>query len=102
MSDSPEIKDIIAELQRLQIQQSGLLQRLEQLSGGDNDSSTETRVPNTTRAFTVGDRVRIANPGWNQANCGKIIKIGKSRITVEARNGTKIIRDPKNLLHDYL
>jgi hypothetical protein len=58
-------------------------------------------VPNgKTREFEIGDRVRIMNPRRLQANRGKIVRIGASRITVEAKNGTTIVRAPKNLYFD--
>jgi hypothetical protein len=48
MSDVQEIKDIVTQLQRLQIQQSDLLQRLEQLSEGDKKGvKTPQQVPLT-------------------------------------------------------
>jgi hypothetical protein len=40
------------------------------------------------------------NPRRLQANRGKIVRIGASRITVEAKNGTTIVRAPKNLYFD--
>jgi transcription antitermination factor NusG len=105
MSNDPDVKDIIAQLQRLQIQQSTLLTRLGQLSqsGQRTDpppNATRDATPNAAREFEVGDRVRIRNPGVFQPTKGTIIKIGASRITVQARNGTKIVRAPKNLIHE--
>jgi hypothetical protein len=38
-----------------------------------------------------------SDAGPFQATRGTITKIGNSRITVQARNGTKISRAPKNL-----
>jgi hypothetical protein len=58
-------------------------------------------VPNgTTQEFEIGDRVRIRNPRMLQANRGKIVRIGASRITVKAKNGTTIVWAPKNLYFD--
>jgi transcription elongation factor len=103
MSNEQDIKDIVAQLDRLQIQQSELLQRLDQLVGsGESNNATARSVQSVqseiTREFAIGDRVRIRNPGLLQAVRGTIIKIGASRITVQARNGNKIVRAPKNLI----
>jgi hypothetical protein len=86
------------QLQNLQIQQATLISLLERLSeGGENASGPTT---GTTREFEIGDRVRIRNPRRLQAIRGKIVRIGTSRITVEAKNGTTIVRAPKNLYFD--
>jgi hypothetical protein len=63
--------------------------------------NTTARQLDTTRAledFIVGDRDRMKNPGGFQVTRCTIIKIGTSRITVQAQNGTKIVRAPKNLI----
>ena len=61
MSNDQEIKVIIAQLQELQVRQSKLLQRLEQLSGSKIKNNT---VPQqiTVRDFAIGDRVGVKNP----------------------------------------
>jgi hypothetical protein len=43
----------------------------------------------------------LKNPGVFQATRGTIIKIDTSCITVQAHNGTKIVRAPKNLILAY-
>jgi hypothetical protein len=99
MSHEQDMKDIVAQLDRLQIQQSELLQRLDQLvESGESNNATARSVRSTrsirseiTQEFAIGDRVRIRNPGLLQAVRGTIIKIGSSRITVQARNGNKIM-----------
>jgi hypothetical protein len=99
MSNEQDIKEVIAQLERLHICQSELLQRLGRLS--ETGENTTTRRPDTARAledFIVGDTVRIRNPGVFLATRGTIIKIGISCITVQAQNGTKIVRAPKNLI----
>jgi hypothetical protein len=107
MSNDESVQDIIAQLQNLQIQQAVLLTRLGRLSseGNRNSNSNYSRpeppaTENTTRDFAIGDRVRIRNPGVFQTDRGSIVKIGTTRITVLARNGTKIVRAPKNLIFD--
>jgi hypothetical protein len=81
MSNEQDIKDIVAHLEQLQIQQSELLHCLERLVGsGDNNNATVQ--PDATREFAVGDRVRIRNPGLLQAVRGTVTKIGTSRIIV--------------------
>jgi hypothetical protein len=110
-----EIKDIVAQLQRLQIQETELLQRLERLNEADSNSSIPQQnarvVPpsarsapptaRATRVFVIGDLVRIKNPKLLQANQGTIIRIGvgTDRITVQTRNGSKIVRASSNLIH---
>jgi hypothetical protein len=47
-NERDEIKDIVAQLKRLQIQETELFQRLEQLSEADRNPS---RSPDTTRGF---------------------------------------------------
>ena len=102
MSNDQEITDIVIQLQRLQLQQSVLLQRITQLSG-DNNNNAEENNNNTAepasphREFVIGDQVRIINPKPFQPNKGRIIKIG-DRITVLAKSGTKIHRAAKNLV----
>jgi hypothetical protein len=94
MSSEEDIKEAIAQLQRLQIHQSELLQHLGQLrKRGEN---TAARQPDTTRGFAIedfamGNKVRIKNPGLFQSTRGTIIKIGIICITVQAQNGTKIV-----------
>jgi transcription elongation factor len=98
MNKDQEIQDIVNQLERLQIQQSDLLQRLGLLSERDDSNNTAIPLPASAREFAIGDRVRIKNPGRLQPIRGTITKIGRNRITVEARNGTKIVRAPKNLI----
>jgi hypothetical protein len=91
-----DIKHIVAQLKQLQIQESDLLLRLERLTEA-NSQASEPLV--TTRAFAIGDLVQIKNPRPLQAKKGKIVRIGvdTDRITVEAKNGSKIIRASANL-----
>lgn len=92
-----EIKDIVSQLQRLQIKESELLQRLEGLSEADNHDTAGSPTP--TRDFRIGDLVRIKNPRPFQIKTGHIIRIGvdTNRITVQARNGSKVVRASFNL-----
>jgi hypothetical protein len=65
MSNNQDVKDTIAQLQDLQIQQATLMSRLEHLSegGGRENVSGPMPVPNgKPREFEIGDRVRIRNP----------------------------------------
>ncbi len=98
MNTQDKIGNIVAELQRLQIQESQLLQRLDRLN--ELNSSNAAVPPSTSRVFAIGDLVKIKKPRPLQARQGTIIRIGDTnRITVLARNGTKIIRAPFNLIH---
>ena len=96
MSREREIADIVIQLQRLQLQQSELLQGIVLVGEGNNNNAAPP--DNTPRAFVIGDRVTIVNPNRFQARSGVIIRIGTSRITVLAANGNKIYRAAKNLI----
>jgi hypothetical protein len=100
MSKDQDVKDIITQLQNLQIQQATLILRLERLGEGGDNASGPKAPTGTTREFEIGNRVRIWNPRRLQAVSGKIVRIGASSITVEAKNGTTIVWAPKNLYFD--
>jgi hypothetical protein len=95
-----KIPDLIAQLSRLQVQQTELLARLQRAADNEvallGDFGQEKKEP---REFVVGDNVTIKNPNLFQANKGKITKIGRKLITVTSPTGQKILRAPKNLLH---
>jgi hypothetical protein len=93
-----KIKNIVAQLQRLQIQESELLQRLERLSEADSHTAGS---PTPTRDFRISDLVQIKNPKPLQIKKGTIIRIGvdTDRITVQSRNGSKVVRASCNLIH---
>ena len=100
-----EIRDIVAQLKRIQITESTLLQRLEVLSEASIDHNRTDKHQsdtqgNTKRGFEIGDKVRIVNPRPFQPRQGTIIKIGviTDRLTVLSDNGTKIIRSLSNLI----
>jgi hypothetical protein len=93
MEKEREVKEITTQLQRLQLQQDSLISRLERLS-----ESGTSEHKGTTREFVIGDKVKISNPGLFQITKGKIVKIGKTRITVQGSNGKKVVRAPKNLI----
>jgi hypothetical protein len=110
--ENDEIQDLITQLNRIQLQQTVLLARLETAveheAALNRELQAEVRPRRAsaagnrtevrpTRAFVVGDRVCIKNPRPFQENKGTITKIGSQRITVTTRSGSKIIRDPKNL-----
>jgi dsDNA-specific endonuclease/ATPase MutS2 len=100
MSKDGDVKDIITQLQNLHIQQATLILRLEHLSEEGDNASGPKAPTGTTRAFEIGDQVRIRNPRRLQAVRGKIVRIIASRITIEVKNGTTIVRAPKNLYFD--
>jgi hypothetical protein len=101
MSNDQNVKDIITQLQSLQIQQATLISCLERLSeGGENAIGPAPASTDTTREFKIGDRVLIRNPPRLQPIRGKIVSIGASRITVEAKNGTMIVWALKNPYFD--
>jgi septal ring-binding cell division protein DamX len=104
-----EILDLINQLQHLQAQQYAIGSRLATVSGttattqrntterGPRTARAATPEPKTSRALTIGDRVRIRNPRPHQANTGIIIKIGATNITVQMQGGVKIVQAPHNL-----
>ena len=104
MSNDQEIEDIIAQLQELQVGQSKLLKRLEQLTRRDavNNNiaqrATVTRDIATVRDLAIGDRVRIKNPRFLQPTSGTVSKINPKCITILAANRTSIVRAPKNII----
>jgi hypothetical protein len=73
-----EIKDIVAQLQRLQIQETELLRRLERLSETDIQT-VEVDASEIEREFRMGDLVQILNPKPFDIKRGMIIKIGATR-----------------------
>ena len=105
MSRDAEVQEVIELIKALNIQQTALISRLERLSAeGEERRTTATpraAVPTVIapRAYQIGDEVRILNPRILQPSRGRIIKIGATRITVKAPNGTTIVRAPKNLAH---
>ncbi len=102
-----DVGDLIAQLTRLQVQQTDLLARLERATDSSIRFEQGTREPTAvandvsvteeTAAFAIGDRVKIKNPNPFQANKGAITKIGK-RITVTTASGQKIVRAAKNIV----
>ena len=92
-----EIKEIVAQLRHLQREEEELLRRLEQLNITENQTFESPRAQ-TTREFKIGDLVQIRNPKIFQIKKGTIVRIG-SLITVQAKNGTKIVRAPSNIIH---
>jgi hypothetical protein len=87
-NDANDVKSLIEQLKALHIQQTALLARL------DTARARETAV---AQEFAIGDRVRIKNPGLYQASTGEVIKLGKTRVTVQLPNGNKVQRARKNL-----
>jgi hypothetical protein len=115
MTIEEDIKGVISQLDKLQLKQSELIARLDQLNTKRERESTRASVfpSNPSYAptpyiigFSLGDRVVIINPGRNQENKGKVVKISDStflssvRIVVETPSRQRIIRAPKNLQRD--
>jgi hypothetical protein len=114
MTIEEDIKSVISQLGRLQLEQSELIARLDQLntrrereSRASAPPSNPSYVPTPNDAgFSLGDIVVIANPGQNQENKGKVVKISDStflsnvRIVVETPTKQRIQHAPKNLRHD--
>jgi hypothetical protein len=102
-SGQEEIKNIVSQLQRLHLQETELLHRLEQLSEADSNtpgSSNPAQDSSSPREFIIGDQVLIRNPKPFQSKRGVVIKIGigTNRVTVQTKNGTKIVRAPHNII----
>ena len=96
MSNVQVIKDIVTQLERLQIQQSELIQRIGLLVSESNQEPPQQI--SAASEFAVGDRVRIKNPRFLQSSSGRITRITHKRITVLAGNGTSIVRAHKNII----
>ena len=107
-NDGQKVKDIIDQLQRLQIEQTALLTRLEQATEGatrtsENDDAPPARAGSTTRELAIGDRVIVRNPRRLQITKGTIIKINllTDRYTVRDSNGLlPVVRSRNNLIRD--
>ena len=100
MSDDEEIKDIVKQFRLLQLQQTALVSRLDQLQDTATRAPRPARAaatPPTTQWFAVGDKVSILNPNRMQFSKGKIINIGFNRITVHGPNNKTLWRAPWNL-----
>ena len=102
-----EVQEIIQKLKDLQLQQAELIVPLEkardkeskqgvdeQITADQTDTAPATVIE--TREIAIGDRVKIRNPNPFQQDNGTIIKVGKSRITVQTKTGRKILRAAKN------
>ncbi len=88
-----EIKEIVAQLRHLQREEEELLRRLEQLNITENQPFESPRAQ-TTREFKIGDLVQDIS----DKKKGTIMRIG-TLITVQVKNGTKIVRAPSNIIH---
>ena len=103
MDKKQEIEEIIKQLSKLQVQQTGILNRLDELTES-TDAPDAKRAASPTgrqdpkRPFAIGDRVRIRNPGRFQKDVGNIILIGSARTTVLTTKG-KVQRAQTNLAH---
>ena len=98
-NEQDKIRYIVAQLKRLQIHEPELLQGLERLSEADSQPST---LPRTIRDFRIGDLVQIKNPRpLFQSKQGTVLRIGvdTDRITVQSKNGSKIVRSSIYLTH---
>jgi hypothetical protein len=114
MTIEEDIKGVISQLDKLQLKQSELIARLDQLNTKRERESRASAPPSNPSyaptpyniGFSLGDIVVIINPGRNQENKGKVVKISDStflssvRIVVETPSRQRIIRAPKNLQHD--
>jgi hypothetical protein len=117
MTIEEDIKSVIYKLDRLQLEQSELIKRLDQLNTRRETENRASAPPSNPAyvppvsppndvGFSLGDRVVIVNPGRNQENNGKVVKISDStflsntRIVVETPTKQRIQRAPKNLRHD--
>jgi hypothetical protein len=113
-----DIEDIIQQLASLYLHQGALIARLQRLR---RNEAEDTPTPETatsgaprhrnaassthgndaaeapTRTFRVGDRVVVRNPRVLQADRGTITRVGRTRITLRARDGTTVVRAPWNL-----
>ena len=94
--ETEDIKDIIRQLNALQLEQSLLLVRLQRATEGKNDGATKNHETTKPRPLKIGDRVKINNPRPLQPTGGRITRIGKL-VTVTAQSGVQVVRASKNL-----
>ena len=105
MSKDAEVQEVIELIKALNLQQTALISRLERLSAEREEERRTTATPRAAptviapRAYHIGDEVRILNPQRLQPSKGRIIKIGATRITVKASNGSTIVRPPQNITY---
>ena len=106
-----DIDDIIDQLNTLHIRQTDLLLCLEKARVAERNPDanevvstttpvgpTASKAPiETTREFAIGDQGKVRNPNPFQSDKGKMVRIGKMRITVQTKSGSKTQRAPKNL-----
>ena len=102
-----EIKIIVEQLKLLSIQQSELVTKLDLLTDDKKPIlkkitavpkvATAASHPLSKRALVIGDQVRIDNPRRLQPSTGEVIKLTLNRVTIQAANGTTIVRAAKNL-----
>jgi hypothetical protein len=115
MNKEDQVKNIIKELQSLQLGQKVLITQLGQLASsasaparsdntpvridttGIKGKEVLPRAPTVVRQFKIGNRVRIKNPRVFSTSTGFVAKIGENRITVHTPSGLKIVRAHKNL-----
>ena len=102
--NNKENKDIVEQLQRLQIQQASSVDRLSRATEtlpdvvNDECDTRRTTIPaENPRRFIIEDRVRIINPRILQQPTGTVIRITEARVTVQTSNGATVTRAPKNL-----
>jgi hypothetical protein len=98
--EQDEIRCIVAQLKRLQMQESELMRRLELLTEAD-DQPPSAALPRTTRDFGIGDLVQTNNPRPFPSKQGTVTRtgVGADRITVQTKNGSKIVRASFDLTH---
>jgi hypothetical protein len=113
-NNEEEVKDLVDQLQRLQIQQTTLLARLERATEGatnnerdENPPTRPTRADRTTRAppraLAIGDWVIIQNPKPSQITRGQITKINllTDRYTIRDSTGSRpTVRSRGKLIRD--
>ena len=102
-----EINNIVQQLQLLSIQQTDLIKRLDILTKEDSQAPKKSPAGikptavvqpiKRSKELAIGDRVRINIPRYLQPNSGEVIKLTQNRVTIQAANGTKIVRAAKNL-----
>ena len=103
-----EVQEIIQRLKALQLQQAELIVPLEEARERENKKGVDVQItvdqvtdtPATvieTREIAIGDRVKIRNPNPFQQDNRTVIKVGKSRITVQTKTDGKILQAAKNL-----
>jgi len=109
MASDKEIQELIEELQKLNVRQHELLQRISSAAEGENNNrasqrrtreeqSNNTDNQERTQAnFSVGDEMTFKGTTVTRGGSGVIVRFTTTRAVIRRPNGTEVQRAPRNL-----